>query len=103
MAIDATERMGAVDVETAVPDGDAPAGRCPHCDRPFPDESGLRLHVGEVHDGAADDDETAAYEAAREAERDDLFFFHLRVVIYLGLLYSFGVVLYMVALGSDLL
>lgn len=103
MAIDATERMGAVDVETTVPDGDTPAGRCPHCDRPFPDETALRLHVGEVHDADAGEDEAAAYEAAREAERDDLFFFHLRVVIYLGLLYSFGVVLYMVALGSNLL
>jgi hypothetical protein len=83
---------------TRVPDEERPAERCPRCNRPFPTERALALHVGEAHDP-----ECAAYEAALAAERDDLFYFHLRVVVALGLLYAVTVLVYMVALGSGLL
>jgi len=46
--------------------------------------------------------EAGAYEAAREEEDDELFFFHIRVVVALGVLYAVGIVLYMVALGSNI-
>lgn len=89
--------------ETVVRADEVVAARCPHCDRPFPDERARDLHVGEVHGDVATDAEREAHEAARDAERDDLFYFHLRVVAALGVLYGFLVLLYMVALGSGLL
>lgn len=79
---------------------DAPAARCPYCQRPFPETDARDLHVGEVHSEACTQHERDAYEAASAAERDDLFYFHLRVVAVLGVLYGFVVILYMVALGS---
>jgi hypothetical protein len=82
--------------ETAVPPGETPAARCRHCGRPFPDEEGWALHVGEVHPEAVDAAEREAYEAADAAERDELFVYHMKVVVALGLLYSVGVLGYMV-------
>ncbi|MEF8773514.1 MAG: hypothetical protein V5A23_04210 [Halobacteriales archaeon] len=87
-------------VETAVPDDETPAARCDRCGRPFRSERALALHRGEVHDDL-DPGEAAAYERAREAEHDDLFFFHIRAVIVLGVLYAVSVVLYMVVLGNN--
>jgi len=60
------------------------AAVCPYCDRPFAAASARDLHVGEVHDAVRSAAEAAAYERAREAERDDLFYYHLRVVAALG-------------------
>lgn len=89
--------------ETVVRDGEAVAARCPHCDRPFDDERARDLHVGEVHAADCSEAEWDAYEVARAEERDDLFYFHLRVVAALGVLYGFLVLLYMIALGSGIL
>lgn len=88
------------DIETAVPDGETPAARCERCDRPFTSERALHLHRGEVHDDLTAE-EAEAYAAASEAERDDLFFFHIQVVVVLGVLYALGVVVYMVVLGNN--
>ena len=90
----------ATGVPTSVPPGEQPAGRCDRCGRPFVEERALALHRGEVHDSLTDD-ERAAYEAARDEEADDLFFFHIRVVVALGVMYAMGVVLYMVVLGNN--
>ncbi|MFB6101007.1 MAG: DNA-binding protein [Haloplanus sp.] len=90
-------------VETAVPPDATVAGICPYCGRPFASTDARNLHVGEVHGTACSAAERAVYEAARDAERDDLFYYHLRVVAALGVLYALTVLLYMVALGSDLL
>lgn len=89
--------------ETEVRPDETVAAACPHCGRPFRAERVRDLHVGEAHEADCTDDERAAYEAAREAERDDLFYFHLKVVAALGVLYSVVVLVYMVALGSGLL
>lgn len=89
--------------EFDLPPGETPVARCPHCERPFRSERARDLHVGEAHAADCSASEADAHEAAREAERDDLFYFHLRVVFALGLLYAGTVVLYMVALGSGLL
>jgi hypothetical protein len=93
----ASNRDPSVDVpETAVPPGETPAARCRHCGRPFPDEEAWALHVGEVHPDALDDAERDAYETADAAERDELFVYHMKVVVALGLLYSVAVLGYMV-------
>ncbi|MFB6161595.1 MAG: DNA-binding protein [Haloferacaceae archaeon] len=80
-----------------------PAARCPYCDRPFRTERAWALHLGEVHPGACTDEEAAAHERARAAERDDLFYFHLKAIAALGSVYALTVVLYMVALGSGII
>lgn len=66
------------DPEFDVPADRTPAARCGYCGRPFHDERARDLHVGEVHAEACTAAERDAYEAARDAERDDLFYFHLR-------------------------
>ncbi|WP_336036606.1 DUF7410 domain-containing protein [Halobacterium yunchengense] len=90
-------------LETVVRDGEDPVAVCPHCGRPFADSEARDLHVGDVHAADCTAAEREAYEDARAAERDDLFYFHLRVVAALAVLYTVTVLLYMVALGSDFL
>jgi len=86
--------------ETELPDGETPAARCPYCDRPFDGKRARDLHVGERHADEATGVELDAHEEAREAERDDLFMYHVKVVVALGVLYSVLVLVYMAALGS---
>lgn len=82
---------------------DVVAAECPYCDRPFSTEAARDLHVGEDHDGECTDEERAAYEAASDVEHDDLFYFHLRIVAALGVLYGVVVLVYMLALGSGII
>ena len=82
---------------TVVPAGETPA-RCPHCERPFRSSRQRDLHVGERHP-AHTAEERAAYEAAREAEANDLFVFHLKVIAAITMLYAGFIVLYMVTLA----
>ena len=86
--------------ETAVPRGEQPAATCPYCDRPFRTTRLRDLHVIEVHPDAATDDDRSAGEAAQDAEVDELFFFHMKVIVAIGLLYSALVIVYMVVLGG---
>lgn len=72
--------------------------RCPRCDRPFRTARQRDLHLGESHDDLSDD-EQSAYESAAEAESDELFLFHMKVVITLGVLYSVTVLLYTAIIG----
>ncbi|MDY6817590.1 MAG: DNA-binding protein [Halobacteriales archaeon] len=87
------------DIDTAVPDGETPAATCPYCDRPFRSERSRDLHLGRSHPDQCSETEWGAYEAADEEERDELFFFHMKVVVALGVLYSVGVLVYMVVLS----
>lgn len=73
--------------ETAVPDGETAATTCPYCDRPFRRERLRDLHVGDAHEDLSDG-ETAAYEAAVEAEAEDLFVYHLKVAGALGVVFT---------------
>ncbi|MFB6206556.1 MAG: hypothetical protein ABEJ05_08545 [Haloglomus sp.] len=104
-----TDRTGAPDAaatdttapnppETVVPPGEEPAV-CPYCERPFRDADVLALHVGERHGDVNSDAEQAAYETAHEAEGDDLFMYHLRVIAALGVLYAVLVLVYMIVLA----
>lgn len=81
-----------------VPDGEEPAARCPHCARPFQRERFRDLHVGEVHLAEASEEEIDRYEEAYDAEDDDLFVFHLKIVaaivaVIMGYVYLYGFVL----------
>ena len=82
--------------ETSVPPGETPAAVCPYCERPFRTARRRALHVGEAHP-ECDPGERAAYEAAREAEADELFVFHLKVLFALGAAYAAFVVTAVVA------
>lgn len=86
-----------------VPAGEEPAATCPHCGRPFDGDRFRDLHVGEHHEGVATEAELDAAETAREEEYDELFFYHVKIVVALGLIYAAIVFLYMAALGSGFL
>ncbi|MFC7078987.1 DUF7410 domain-containing protein [Halorussus caseinilyticus] len=76
------------DSEVRVPDAETPA-RCPHCRRPFRTERLRALHVGDSHAEDCSADQREAYDAALEAEREDLFVYHLKVVAGLVAVYAF--------------
>jgi hypothetical protein len=90
-------------LETRVRADEAVAAACPHCGRPFATREARDLHVGDRHADACSTAEREAYEAARDDEREVLFYFHLRVVAALGVLYAVTVLLYMIALGGGVL
>lgn len=90
-------------LETLVREGESVAGACPYCDRPFATGAAYDLHVGEVHEDACSTSEHEAYADTLAAEEDELFYFHLRVVAALAVLYTVLVLAYMVALGSGFL
>ncbi|MEF8851384.1 MAG: DNA-binding protein [Haloarculaceae archaeon] len=90
------------DPATDVPSDQEPIATCPHCERPFRSVHARDLHVGELHEDAATDTERERYERALETERDDLWFFHAKAVVALGVTYSTTVILYMVVLGGFL-
>lgn len=75
--------------ELDVPAGEQPPERCSYCERPFRTERLLALHLGEVHGEALTDAERAAYEDAYEAESDELFVYHMKVIGALVVLYFF--------------
>ncbi|WP_246045808.1 metallophosphoesterase [Halorussus ruber] len=82
--------------EVRVPDGETPP-RCPYCARPFRTERLRALHLGDVHAEESTDDQRVAYDEAREAEREDLFLFHLKVVAALVAIYALLLLAYMAA------
>jgi hypothetical protein len=86
------------DPDVSVPTGETPAGTCPYCERPFRSEHARDLHVGEQHDPT--DHEGERYEAALEQERDDLWFFHAKAVVGLGVTYAATVILYSAVIGG---
>jgi hypothetical protein len=82
----------------AIPDDEEPAGRCPFCERPFRHDRFLDLHLGQAHSPECDEDQIQRYEEANDAESDDLFVFHLKVVaaivaVIMGYVYLYGFVL----------
>lgn len=73
-----------------------PAARCPYCDRPFATRDRLVLHTGLEHPDRLDDEEAAAYEAARESERESLRRYKLEVLfvvvaVYFAFLFAYAV------------
>lgn len=92
-----------LDPDIDVPSAEVPTAECPYCGRPFDTERARDLHVGKRHAEEATEAEMAAYEDAEETERDELFFFHIKVVVSLGVVYAVLVIVYMAALGSGFL
>jgi hypothetical protein len=88
------------DPDVDVPADETPAAECRHCGRPFDSERARDLHVGKRHAEVATEAETDAYEMAAETERDELFLYHVKVVVALGVIYAIIVLVYMAALGS---
>lgn len=95
--------MPTVTPEYDVPDDESPATACPYCERPFRDKQSRVLHVGEVHHASCTGVEREAFEQVQEDERGELFYYHLKIVIALGVIWGSMAGLYMIALGSGLL
>jgi hypothetical protein len=90
---DAPIRVG---VETVVPPG-AEVHECAYCGRPFADAAYLALHRGLAHTRTITDAEWAAYEAARDAEDDEIRRYRivalgLLVLVYFGFLFVYAAV-----------
>lgn len=85
--------------ETAVLDDEPPAARCQYCNRPFDSDRSCALHIGEAHSHEWTKDEQLAYENAMEAEEDELWLYHMKIVVALGVTYAITVLIYMVVLG----
>lgn len=83
-----------------VPADETPTARCSYCDRPFKSTRARDLHIGEHHIEVATSQELETLETARSTERDELFFYHIKVVVALALIYSALVIGYMAVLGS---
>jgi hypothetical protein len=92
---DGTERSGST-ATGEKPDA-GPFG-CPYCDRRFAREDWLALHEGLDHEPALSAEERAAYEAALDAEREQLRLFRYKALGALVLLYFGFVILYAVSL-----
>lgn len=88
-----------IDPETSVPDDESPVARCPYCERPFGAERSCALHLGEVHPDEVTASEEDAYREAMTAEADDLWVYHMIVVVSLAVIYAVVVLLYMIVLG----
>lgn len=83
----------------SVPDGEEPAATCGRCGRPFPTTAHHDLHLGEAHADELTDAERDRVVAAREAETDELFVYHLKVIVTLAGLYAALVLVAMVVLS----
>lgn len=72
------------------------AFECSYCDRVFAEQEWRALHHGIEHPGRLGDEERAAYEAAHEAETEELRLFRLKALAALVLLYFLFVMAYAV-------
>jgi hypothetical protein len=88
-----------INPDTAVLNGELPAVHCQYCERPFDAERSCAFHVGEAHADRWTESERIAYEEAREAEEEDLWIYHMKIVVGLGVMYAVVVLLYMIILG----
>ena len=75
---------------------DADPLRCEYCAVPFVEETSLALHRGLEHESRLTETQQAAFEAAYDAEREEIRLFRLKalaalVVLYFGLLMTYSV------------
>ena len=88
-----TRAAAGVDATASPPDdGAVGAFECPYCDRRFAREAWRDLHLGLEHAGRLDAGERAAYEAAHDAEAEEIRMFRLKALAVLVLVY-FGFLL----------
>lgn len=67
-------------VKTVVPADESPSAHCPYCGHPFATEELCALHLGERHRDDWTDEQRERYESAYDAESNQLFIFHLKVI-----------------------
>ncbi|MFC6734283.1 MULTISPECIES: hypothetical protein [unclassified Haladaptatus] len=91
--------MTTVTPDTVVFETDPPAVYCPYCERPFDTDLTLALHVGEAHQDEWSDTDQTAYEDALAEEDDDLWLYHMKIVVGLAILYGVFIAAYMIVLG----
>lgn len=77
---------------------DAPAHDCPYCEAVIPTDELLTLHVGIEHEDRATEAELEAYEDTFERESNQVFIYHLKVIvmvvaIYFVFLFTYSAVL----------
>ena len=70
--------------------------QCPYCDRPFSSDRTHDLHLGEKHAEQLGETERVRYEDASEEEEEEIFIFHIKMVVLIGILWAAVVMLYMV-------
>jgi hypothetical protein len=75
-------------------DGASVAFECPYCDRRFARETYRDLHLGGEHEELLDAGERAAYEAAHDAEVEEIRLFRLKALAVLVLVYFGFLVVY---------
>ena len=85
--------------DTVVLDDESPGAHCPYCERPFDTDRSCALHVGEAHNDEWTAQEQDAYEEAKTAEDSELWVYHMKVVIGLGITHGAIILAYMVVLG----
>jgi hypothetical protein len=73
------------EIEMDVPPDETPSAHCPYCGRPFATERLCVLHLGDAHRGKWTEKESEEHEAAYSDESDELFIYHLKVIITLVL------------------
>jgi hypothetical protein len=86
-----------------VPSDQKASGTCPYCERPFMSERARDLHVGEKHSEKCTEKELDLYEEADTDEKDELFLYHIKAVVIIGVLWAVFVLLYMIAIGSNII
>lgn len=86
-------------IPTDVPPEESEPLRCPYCDRPFARDRLRDLHVGESHSQAMSEPEMNRYEDAVDAESDELFILHLKVIAALTLTFFAIAYLYVFVLS----
>jgi hypothetical protein len=69
--------------------------QCPYCERPFSSTRTHDLHLGEKHAERLGETEHIQYEEASEEEEEELFIYHIKMVVLIGILWAGVVVLYM--------
>lgn len=86
-------------LRTTVPPEVDPVAECPYCGQPFQSAAARDLHVGEDHSEACSDEERLAYEAAADAEEEEMFYFHMKVGFALGVTNAVLILAYLIVLG----
>lgn len=66
---------------------DAPAHECPYCEAVLPERDLFELHVGVEHENEATDAELEAFEDTFEQESNQVFIYHLKVIVLVVAIY----------------
>ena len=91
--------MTAIDPDILVRGTESPAVTCPYCNRPFDTQRSQALHLGEEHADQLTDTEQDAYYTAIEDEQAELWWYHMKVVVALGVTNGVVILGYMVVLA----